>query len=168
MANDPEPGRRKTRTRQHVIADLGVNFAERKILLAGFTVSRYLHDYGLDLVMKTYTPTGEVEGGHILIQVKATDHFAAHTDGTTFPFRVEVADLKAWALEREPVALVAYDATADRAFWLDVQEYVRTVALDEDAGGATVTLRVPVANVFDVAAVGLWREKLQGAAPRKP
>jgi hypothetical protein len=150
-----------------VIADLGVNFVERQVLLAGFTADRSVNDYGIDTMMKTFSSSGEVEPGHVLIQVKATDHFTTHADGRTLPFRVEVADLKAWALEREPVALVVYDATADRAFWLDVKEYVRTEKIDEDAGGATVTLRVPVANVFDGAAVRWWRERLQGVAPRQ-
>src|SRR5207302_822396 len=98
------PRRRKTRTRQHVIADLGVNFAERQILLAGFTADRFTHDYGIDLAMKTFTAKGEVEPGHVSIQVKATDSLTPHADGTTVPVRIAVGDIKNWLLELLPVA----------------------------------------------------------------
>lgn len=159
MASTPDPGRRKTRTREHIIADLGVNFVERQILLAGYTAERFLHDYGTDLMVKTYTPAGEVEAGQFGVQVKATDHFAAHADGHTFPLRVAVADLRQWVLEWPPFVLAVYDAAGDRAFWLDAHEYVRRTGIDEDAGGSTATLRVPVVNVLDVAAVLECRDR---------
>ena len=159
MSNDPIPRRRKTRTRAHVIADLGVNFVERQILLAGYTADRVLHDYGLDLMMKTFSDAGEVEGGFVGIQVKSTDHFVTHAGGATAPVRVATADARAWMMEWMPVALVVYDAAADRAFWLDVQEYGREYEIDEDPGGATVTLRVPVTDTFDGRAVARLRER---------
>jgi hypothetical protein len=76
-----EQARRKTRTRGHVIADLGVNFVERQILLAGFTMERTTHDYGLDTHMTTYGSTGEVENETVWFQVKSTDHIQVAADG---------------------------------------------------------------------------------------
>jgi hypothetical protein len=179
MAEPPNPRRRKTRTRQHVIADLGVNFVERVILLAGYTAERFRYDYGLDLMMKTYNPIGEVESGHVALQVKATEHLATHADGATFPVRIETADLKAWLFESFLVVLVIYDAVGERAFWVDIQEYAHTNDIDEEPGGQTATIRIPVANVFDVSAVGQFRDRKerlgesggptgQGPAPDAP
>jgi hypothetical protein len=63
----------KTRTREHVIADLAVNYLERRVLWQGFTLDRVQHDYGVDLAMSTYNENGEVESGQVLFQVKASD-----------------------------------------------------------------------------------------------
>jgi len=41
---------RKRRTREHIIADLGVNHVEKCILECGWTVQRFSPDYGLDLL----------------------------------------------------------------------------------------------------------------------
>lgn len=147
--------RLKTRTREHVIADLGVNFVERQVLLAGFTLEELSRDYGIDLMIRTFSATGEVEGGHINVQVKATDGLRTHVGGATIPFRVDTADMRAWLIEALPVVLVLYDAQGDRAFWLDVKHYARANDLDEDPGGETLTLRIPSENVWHVAAARL-------------
>ena len=67
---------KKRRTRAHIIADLGVNFVERCILLEGHSSEKIQHDYGIDLIMFTYDGVGEIENGHVSIQVKATDHLS--------------------------------------------------------------------------------------------
>ena len=96
------PGKR--RTREHVIADLGVNHVERHALLAGYTVDRFAHDYGLDLILVTYDQAGEVEPGPIYLQVKATDSLSVLGDGQTVVCRVEQAALQRWLAERIPVS----------------------------------------------------------------
>lgn len=65
--------RGKMRTRQHVLADLGVNYLEWHVLLCGYTVHRVQSDYGYDLVLTTYRQMGEIEPGAVYIQVKATE-----------------------------------------------------------------------------------------------
>jgi hypothetical protein len=52
---------RKRRTRSHIIADLSANHIERHVLLCGHTVERVIHDYGVDLLLNTYTADGEME-----------------------------------------------------------------------------------------------------------
>ncbi|MBX9623039.1 MAG: DUF4365 domain-containing protein [Gemmataceae bacterium] len=166
MADEPNP-RRKTRTRGHVIADLGVNYVERQVLLAGYVVERYRFDYGLDLWLQTFTPDGVADNGHAELQVKATDKLAVRAGGTTAAVRVEAADVRGWLLAPVPVFLTLYDAAADRAFWLDVQEYVRQQQLDEDEFGRTVTLRMPLAQVWTPAAVHALRAPTVAAAARQ-
>lgn len=89
------PARRKTRTRQHIIADLSVNHVERHILRCGWTAQRVSPDYGVDLVMATFNRRGEIENGDVRFQIKATDkvkrtagwRFEHSASGTLFLFR---------------------------------------------------------------------------------
>src|SRR5580692_11447034 len=110
--------RHKTRTREHVIADLGVNHVERQVLLSGHTVERWVHDYGLDLVLFTYTDAGEQENGMVFFQVKATDHLSTVSEGRFVTCRIERAHLRSWLGEIMPVMLIVYDASNDRSYWL--------------------------------------------------
>jgi len=99
---------KKQRSREHVIADLSVNFVERQALLCGFSVERIVHDYGIDLVLSTYTKNGEPQPGEILLQVKATDHLRVVREGRFVSCRIERAHLRLWLAETFPVILVVY------------------------------------------------------------
>ena len=156
-----QPAGRKRRTREHVIADLSINVVERAVLECGYSVERKRADYGIDLVIDTYDARGEVENGQIQLQVKATDAVARTADGAAVTQRVHVSHLKAWLFDKEPVVIVVYDARADVAYWLDVQEYARAVALDI-GHVKTVTLRIPVTNVWTPDAVRRLRDTKNG------
>jgi hypothetical protein len=148
---------RKRRTREHVIADLSVHHVEGFVLRCGWTVERTRYDYGIDLLMQTYNADGEVESGRVLFQLKASDTVRRSADGKWIPLRLEWRDLLFWLNEVKPVILVLYDAQADRAFWLDVQDYFREEQWEKRAGHmTTVTIRVPIANVLDEAAIRLF------------
>ncbi|MBY0525507.1 MAG: DUF4365 domain-containing protein [Gemmataceae bacterium] len=116
-------GPRKRRTREHVIADLSINHVERAVLLCGWTAQRTTHDYGIDLLMETYTVAGEPESGRVLFQVKATDKLNVREKGNTVAVRLEWRDVWAWRTEPMPVFLILYDANTDQAYWLHVQPY---------------------------------------------
>jgi hypothetical protein len=153
------PPRRKKRTREHVIADLSVNFVERHILLAGHSVERIIHDYGMDLLMHTYNADGEVEAGEVYLQLKATDQLKILADGKSISFRIETADLQYWLAEPSPVILVVFDALREEAFWLYVQAFFqkkKKTALDLTK--REMTLRVPRANRLDAAAIARFAE----------
>ncbi len=149
----PRP-RRKTRTREHVIADLSVNYTERPILLCGYSLERIKSDYGLDLLMFTYGADGGFEDGVVFLQVNATDGLKRPPKGGSIPFRVERADLEYWASQLFPVILVVYDAQSDVAYWVYVQAYMEALPPRRRKSlGATVTLPVPLKNVLTVDAV---------------
>ena len=154
---------RKRRTREHVIADLGVHHVEGFVLRCGWTVERTRHDYGIDLLMQTYNVDGEVESGRVLFQVKASDAVRRSADGRWIPLRLEWRDLLFWLNEVRPVILVLYAAQGDRAFWLNVQEYFRELPWQHRAGrSTTITVRIPTANVLNEAAIRLfarWRDE---------
>ena len=64
------------RTRQHVIAAMGLIHVQKAFIDKGHTVDREIEDYGYDLIAKTYDQDGYQEDGDIRIQVKATDTHA--------------------------------------------------------------------------------------------
>jgi Domain of unknown function (DUF4365) len=158
---------RKRRTREHVIADLGVNFVERQILLAGFSADRFFSDYGIDLEVGTFSDSGDVEPGEIKFQVKSSDAPQRSADGSFISVRVSAANFRVWLMEWAPVILAFYDVPRDCAYWLDVQEHARLNELDEDVGGETLTLRVPTAQVVSRVAVLGWRELTRAVSLRK-
>jgi hypothetical protein len=161
VARKRQPHERKLRTREHVIADLAVNFVERQILLRNFAVNRLGKDYGFDLLMLTFNEHGEVESGHVLFQVKATDFLQVLKGGESISIRVAVADLKTWQDESMPVILVLYDGRQDRAFWLYVQQYLdeKQVSLDDlSMDQDRVILRIPVKNQLNPAAIEQFQQ----------
>ncbi len=157
MARRRQPRGRKRRTREHVIADLGVNYVERVVLLCGYTAERTTKDYGIDLTVETFDRRGEVEVGKIEVQVKATEVVATTTDGETVLFRVSIADLKRWLFELVPPILIVYDVQFEVGYWLDVQEYARANDIDI-VSVRSATLRIPVANRWTPEAVRQLRE----------
>jgi hypothetical protein len=148
----------KRRTREHIIADLGVNHVERQVLLSGNTVQRWLHDYGIDLLLSTYSDNGEPDGGKMFMQVKATDLLRLTQDGRFATCRVERAHLRAWLAEPLPVFLVVYDVPENRAYWIFVQAAFQGEKRYQAASGTErLTIRVPLNQVLDPDAVKRFR-----------
>jgi len=165
----PAP-RRKRRTRDHEIADLGVNHVERQVLRCGYTLERFTHDYGLDFAMFTYDSRGEVDVGSVLIQVKATEQLKWPAGAATFPFRVSRTDLATWFCQYTPVILAVYDVAADRAYWVYVQAYCAQLPdFDLFRLGRSVTIHIPVGNILDEASVrrfAEFRDRIQVQFPK--
>ncbi len=138
---------RKLRTREHVLADLSINYVERQVLVCGCAVQRMHSDYGYDLTMFTFNANREIEAGIIYFQVKATDNLSLLADGKTVSWAVSRRDLLSWLSDAFPVILVVYDGRRDNAFWLHLQGYFvdRPVA-DFFLAGETVNVHVPVTN----------------------
>jgi Domain of unknown function (DUF4365) len=136
---------RKRRTREHVIAELSLNHVEKFIVAAGFVCERLRGDYGYDLFMITFDAEGFAETGSVLIQLKATDSpkYTAHG----LAVDLDVRDYDLWTAEPMPVFLVAFDATADRAYWLYVQQYFESEPLRRPVQGAkSIRVHAPLAN----------------------
>ncbi len=144
----------KRRTREHVIADLSVNHLERFVFRCGWTIQRTTHDYGLDLLMETYNQNGERQNGRVLFQLKATDSIKLRDDGKTIAVRLEWRDIQAWRGDPMPVILVVYDAKADQAYWIHVQQYFagRREKI-RNRVGATTTVYIPRDQLVSESAV---------------
>jgi hypothetical protein len=113
---------RKQRTRQHVIADLGVHHVER-FILEGHTAQRLGSDYGYDLIMWTFDEQGYPEPDSAYFQVKAAETLKGNA--TEYVYDVDRRDLNLWMWERTPVILVLFDAAVRRGYWLHVQSFFR-------------------------------------------
>jgi hypothetical protein len=146
----PPTVRGKTRTREHVLADLGVNHVERQVLLCGFSVNRLQHDYGYDMMMATYNTSGEFEPGFVYIQVKATSRLLRLAGGKQFSWKLNRRDLKLWLNETYPVVLVVYDGENEVAYWIHVQEHVLAHCVPQLFGpGESLNVRISTSNRFD-------------------
>jgi len=146
--------RRKRRTREHVIADLSANHVERHALLCGYSVERIFHDYGIDLLIATYDDSGQYENGEIRVQLKATDRLKVVSGAEYVTIRVPREDLLHWLGELMPVILTVYDAQADVAYWVYVQNYFAgQPGFDLHRTPAQMTVRIPRANVVHQAAM---------------
>jgi hypothetical protein len=144
----------KQRTRQHVIADLAANHVERVILECGHTVERTRHDYGIDMLVRTYGQHGFVEPGYLLVQVKATERLRRVAGGRQISVRLETAHLAAWIEESAPVILIIHDVKSNTAYWLYVQQDVGHARLAPKWWRAKyATVRIPVSRVFNHNAV---------------
>ena len=114
--------RRKRRTREHIIADLGVHLVEGVVLECGWTAERFDHDYGYDLSIYTYDAEGYAEAGALLIQVKATESLLTQSNDEFLSWTLNVRDLRLWREEVAPVILIVVDVLAKNAYWLYIQE----------------------------------------------
>ena len=148
---------RKRRTRSHIIADLSANHVERHALLCGYSVERVLHDYGIDLVLYTYTEEGEIEAETIKIQLKATDNLSVLQDGETIAFPVQRADLDYWLGEWLPVILIVFDAQEEISYWAYIQAYFQhQTGFDLALTGESTTIHLRKSDVVDADAMRLF------------
>jgi hypothetical protein len=143
----------KQRTREHVIADLGVNHVERFALRCGYAAHRLSPDYGLDLQIRTFDERGFVEDGVLWMQLKATDHMKTSRDRKSALVRVERRDVLSWMRELYPVILVVYDAARDLAYYLVIAEYCAGPEIFAKLKGRTVTIPVPMENMMSEMAM---------------
>ncbi|MGG6268448.1 DUF4365 domain-containing protein [Leptolyngbya sp. AN03gr2] len=144
---------KKRRTRQHIIADLSVNFVERLVLRCGHTVQRINNDYGIDLLITTYDRNGEAENGNIYVQLKATDNLTLLADQEAIPFKIRRADLELWSQELMPFLLILYDAQQEVAYWLYVQAYFRQQGIEVASLKETHTLHLKKRNILNAEAI---------------
>jgi hypothetical protein len=154
------PRRRKSRTREHIIADLSLHHVSGPVLRAGFTIGAHHADYGIDAHIETFDADGAVENGLIFVQLKATDHIETYRLANgDLSFPVEKRDLDYWAKEPYPAYLVLYDAQADIAYWLYIQNYLRTQKIDADMlTSASLSLHIPKEQTVQAGTPAQWRQ----------
>lgn len=145
---------RKRRTRSHVLADLSANHVERYALLCGYSVERVTHDYGIDLVLSTYSSRGEIQNGPVFLQLKATDAPRRLKGGQAIAVTLRRSDLEFWLREAMPVILVLYDGSAQTAYWLYVQaHFEKQAGFHLPAVGRTVTVHLDPSQRVDESAI---------------
>lgn len=151
---------RKRRTREHVIADLSVNYVERLILECGHACERRRVDYGYDLSLYTFSPLGDVEQGELSIQLKATDHIERYElqQENCYSFPILIEDYRLWASAVSPVFLVLYDAVRRRAYWVYVQSYFGSHPV-VGTPGQSVRVRIPQRQALTKRTIEYMRDR---------
>lgn len=145
---------RKKRPREHIIADLSVNFVERYIFLCGYSVERIEYDYGYDLQIFTYDENGEIENGQIYVQLKATSSLIKLVDNATVTFKLTRSDLELWLNEPMPCILIIYDAQINEAYWLYLQAYFENLEkFHIQKIRDSIVVRVPTKNIINQEAI---------------
>jgi len=155
--------KRKQRVRKHELADLSANHVGYHVYKAGFTIEAPIHDYGTDGLVTTFDASGYQENGLITLQFKATDtpHRYEIQDGYSYP--ISLGDLEQWNDELYPVYLVFFDAKNEKAFWVEIQSYLKGVNLDPStASGKTHNVHLPLANVVTTKTPLVWQTRKNG------
>jgi hypothetical protein len=149
-------GRRKRRTRQHVIADQSVNHVERFIIDEGHTAQRIEKDYGFDLLLFTFDEHGYVEPGFACLQLKATESLPL--TGSYHYYDLDIRDYNLWIFQNVPVILILYDAIRRKAYWVDVQQYFAdNPGRRPEKGAKSIRVRVPRRQVVNRRAIANMR-----------
>lgn len=144
---------RKQRTRQHIIEDLGFNYAEKQILMVGAIIQRYFKDYGYDGELQTFDENGLYETGYALIQLKSTDFPKLSKNQDALSFDLSKRDLELWLYEDVPVVVILYCANWDKAYYVELATYFDENKLDLQKVSKFVRIQIPLQNIFDTQAV---------------
>jgi hypothetical protein len=150
----PTTQKPKQRTHGHVIASISVNYVEAIVLPIYHVFLRvnYDGDYGYDAYVQTFDDQNCVEPGVYWLQFKAKDQPQYNAD-QTISLKLEVSDLITWKGDPNFVYVILYDATLKRAYWINIQAHLKDEAIDpKTLAQSSVTVRIKVCNVFDVAA----------------
>jgi len=149
-------GPRKRRTRQHVIADLGVHHVEGLILAEGHTAERVACDYGYDLVMTTYDSHGYIEPNQVYFQIKGSETLKSVAGA--YVCDIDIRDYNLWLHEQTPVVLVLFDVARDIAVWEDIQRYfLREETRKPQRGARWVRVSIPEHHVMSRSAIASLR-----------
>jgi predicted amino acid-binding ACT domain protein len=145
---------RKRRTRQHQIEDLGFNHIEREVLLAGFTMQRIVvNDYGYDGFIQIFETNGEMTPDIVQFQLKSTDHVKFQKTKQAYVFDLSIRDLELWLMRDYLMLLILYDAQANKAYFIELQEYFSKNAAVLQKVAKFVRVYLPKHQNFDEKAV---------------
>ena len=149
---------KKLRTRQHIIEDLGLNHAERQVLLAGNVFRRFGdNDYGYDGMIETFHINGETENKVIMIQLKSTDNIQLSAQKAGFIVDLSKRDLELWLKSNYPVLLLLYDAQQEKTYFIDLQSYFSENRLLLKNVRKFVRVFLPRQSIFDKTAIRLFQ-----------
>jgi expansin (peptidoglycan-binding protein) len=116
---------RKTRVRKHVIADMSLHHLAYIIASCTFTIEPTQSDYGYDLSVFTFDPSGQYENGNIFVQLKATDNIKFDSVTGDVKFRISKRDVMTWESEPFPVYLVVFDSVIRMSYSIYLQRYFK-------------------------------------------
>lgn len=145
----------KIRTRAHIIGDLGYNWTERQVLLAGYVMNHVSQDYGHDGIVSTFDENGILEFHHIFIQVKSTEKIKFSKKHNGYEVILSKRDLIHWVNSQEVVLAVLCDVEKNVAYYVHIQEYFKEYDIKNIL--KFITVFIPEENVFNPKTVEKFR-----------
>lgn len=112
---------RKRRTREHALAELCANHAERVALRCNLSALRIDDGAGITLALFTYTNDGTLEDGQVFLLAKGTDDSDALVQRGAINLPLDRAEVSLWLQEPMPCMVILYDSKADAAYWTYLQ-----------------------------------------------
>lgn len=162
----PKPHPVKRRTPEHVVADMSVNFLERRVLECGWVMEVMRSDYGIDAAIITFTPEGYVEPGLVYVQVKSARRLRLVDNGRSASLRLERSHIRAWMSEPFPVMIVLYDASSDAALWMHLQASASASTAATGKKRGMVSVRIPLDAKLSAESIQAFRSLKQSILPR--
>ena len=148
---------RKKRTREHILADLGYNFTERQVLLAGHVMTKVTSDYGYDGLVNTFDINGEFEHRFFLIQVKSTENIKYSHKNRGYELTLSKRDLNHWIKNTIVVLAVLYDFKRDKGYFIHVQDYFYKKRIALESINKYIQVFLPKQNEFTPDTVDYFR-----------
>jgi hypothetical protein len=116
-------------------------------------------DYGYDAFIFTFDGRGRIENGLVYVQLKATDKLRLSADRRRVLYSISTRDIRLWQDEFMPVYLVLYDANANVAYWVYLQQYlvrrrIRAARLNTNS----LTIEIEVSTTLSTATIRTWRD----------
>lgn len=157
------------RTRDHVLETETEKFVQQ-FIPSEWIAEKEKHDYGIDLRVEIATPSSilrrgeeeaasQVTGAYFSIQLKGTDDLNLNKAKTLISHRCAVSALNYYLNRPEPVIYLVYDAKNKKAYWVFIQDYMRTRPDNTWKKQDTFTIHIPVANIFDSDSIEEIRSK---------
>lgn len=122
--------RMKKVPKQSLIGQRGVNLIERRVLELGFLWHATSGlEAGIDGWIELRNPaSGEMLGGQLLVQSKATENDFQGETSTTLEYLCSEPELSYWLAGSAPVLLICSRPRTDEAYWVSIKEYFKDPA----------------------------------------
>lgn len=151
--------RHPTRTRDHVLETETEKYVQR-FIPSEWLFEKEKHDYGIDLRVEITIPSNTVKHGkeevasqvtgvYFSIQLKGTDKLFVNKERTHVSHKCKVSALNYYLSRPEPIIYLVYDAKADIAYWVFIQDYIRGQKDNSWKNQESLTINIPIKNVFD-------------------
>jgi len=105
--------------------------------------NRLHHDFGIDLHVKVFEPTGSMKAmpWEFHVQIKGTEHIRVSKGQVIFC--IDTEHVKDWYATLLPVLFVICDVKSNKAYWLWIKEYVDKLNSSWQEQ-STITLKIPI------------------------
>lgn len=129
--------------------DLGISYVHGIVAQMGFFFREQpKHDFGIDAHLEISDDTGKGSGRLVGLQIKSGKSYIRRTSGGSIAYYADKRHIIYWAEHSLPVVLIVYSPNENRAWWVDIKEYIsqRPTMLGDEGG---CVIKIPNSQIFD-------------------